>query len=221
MQDTSDLDRPPEADSSGDGSQPDALATQLLEAAVLVFGERGIDAARATDVARRCGLTTGAIYSRWKGKRELFSAAIEHVSTENSQFLLDMPDADISDKYTALAQNLLASVHDDVRALMVEACASAHRDQAQGAAVVDALAAEAGELSGKIEQAKAEGLVDDSLDTNTLALLCQALGFGTHLVLGADSNRRDGVDGDEWNRLVLRLVSALAPQPIPEPGTSA
>ena len=49
----------------------------LLEAAIRVFARRGYDAARLAEVAREAGLTTGAVYSNFEGKHELFLAAFE------------------------------------------------------------------------------------------------------------------------------------------------
>jgi AcrR family transcriptional regulator len=50
----------------------------LLSAAVRVFGRRGFGAARLEEVAAEAGYTTGAIYSNFAGKDELFLAAFEH-----------------------------------------------------------------------------------------------------------------------------------------------
>ena len=44
---------------------------RLLEAAAEVFAERGYERAGVAEIARRAGLTTGAIYSRYTGKAEL------------------------------------------------------------------------------------------------------------------------------------------------------
>jgi AcrR family transcriptional regulator len=49
----------------------------LLEAAVRVFARRGYEGARLAEVARDAGLTTGAVYSNFEGKRDLFLAALE------------------------------------------------------------------------------------------------------------------------------------------------
>lgn len=55
-----------------------ATRTELLEAASRVFARRGFHAATLEDVAREAGYTTGAIYSNFAGKDELFRAAFEH-----------------------------------------------------------------------------------------------------------------------------------------------
>ena len=55
-----------------------ATRTELLEAASRVFARQGFHAATLADVAREAGYTTGAIYSNFSGKDELFQAAFEH-----------------------------------------------------------------------------------------------------------------------------------------------
>jgi AcrR family transcriptional regulator len=55
-----------------------ATRTELLDAASRVFARRGFHAATLEDVAREAGYTTGAIYSNFAGKDELFQAAFEH-----------------------------------------------------------------------------------------------------------------------------------------------
>ena len=49
----------------------------LVHAAAHVFGERGFHEARLEDVAERAGYSTGAIYSNFAGKEDLFLAVLE------------------------------------------------------------------------------------------------------------------------------------------------
>jgi len=51
--------------------------TRLIDAAVSVIREKGFYAATLDDVARRAGMTRGAIYGNFKDKDELFLAVIE------------------------------------------------------------------------------------------------------------------------------------------------
>ena len=55
------------------------VTERLLDAAVEVFAEHGFEAARVAEIARRADLTTGAIYARWKGKRDLIVEAVRHI----------------------------------------------------------------------------------------------------------------------------------------------
>ena len=49
----------------------DELTERLLQAAAEVFAENGYEKAGVAEIARRAGVTTGAIYSRYSGKAEL------------------------------------------------------------------------------------------------------------------------------------------------------
>ena len=57
----------------------DGITDRLLTAAIEVFTERGIEKAGVALIARRAGLTTGAIYSRWEGKQDLLLDALDVV----------------------------------------------------------------------------------------------------------------------------------------------
>jgi AcrR family transcriptional regulator len=51
---------------------------ELLEAATRVFAQRGFHGASVDDVAADAGYTTGAVYSNFAGKEDLFLSAFEH-----------------------------------------------------------------------------------------------------------------------------------------------
>ena len=53
---------------------------RLLDAAAEVFCERGYDGTTVAEVARRAGLTTGAIYANFRDKAELLLKTIERSS---------------------------------------------------------------------------------------------------------------------------------------------
>jgi AcrR family transcriptional regulator len=56
--------------------EEESTVDRLVTAAADVFAERGYDGAGVAEIARRAGLTTGAIYSRFSGKAELLAEAI-------------------------------------------------------------------------------------------------------------------------------------------------
>ena len=55
---------------------PESRPGQIIEAALEVFGERGLANARLDDIARRAGLAKGTIYLYFPNKEELFRAVI-------------------------------------------------------------------------------------------------------------------------------------------------
>src|SRR5215510_8681003 len=51
---------------------PEERPRQIIEAALAIFGERGLAAARLEDIAKRAGLSKGTIYLYFPNKEELF-----------------------------------------------------------------------------------------------------------------------------------------------------
>ncbi|CAM3992281.1 TetR/AcrR family transcriptional regulator [Kibdelosporangium persicum] len=54
----------------------------LITAAIDLIAAQGYRAATVEAIAAKAGLTTGAVYSGFGGKRELFAAAVEHCRAE-------------------------------------------------------------------------------------------------------------------------------------------
>jgi AcrR family transcriptional regulator len=55
---------------------PDERPQQILDAALAVFDEEGLDRARLDDIARRAGVAKGTIYLYFPNKEELFKAMV-------------------------------------------------------------------------------------------------------------------------------------------------
>ena len=61
---------------------------RLLDAATRVIVRDGYQGARLADVAREAGLTTGAVYSNFRNKEELFIAAFDRVQEARQRVML-------------------------------------------------------------------------------------------------------------------------------------
>jgi AcrR family transcriptional regulator len=57
---------------------PEERPQQIIDAALAVFGERGLAAARLEDIAKRAGLSKGTIYLYFPNKEELFREVVRH-----------------------------------------------------------------------------------------------------------------------------------------------
>ncbi len=53
---------------------------ELLDAALTTFGQKGYEATRLEDIARRAGVTRGAIYHHFSNKADLYKALVEQAS---------------------------------------------------------------------------------------------------------------------------------------------
>lgn len=182
-----------------------------MESATAVFGERGFEAATVSEIARRCGLTTGAIYARWTSKRELFMAAVEHASARRMLLLIKNLDVTADEKLAMLGANLLSPMRDGTRDLWIEASVNASRVEATRPVLAQFLELEERELAEIIDEGKASGVIDPELSTEAIVFLCHSLGFGTHLILRARRSDRTPLGDDDWNSLMARIIDAIGP----------
>lgn len=56
--------------------------SQIMEAAMKVFTKKGFASARMDDIVEESGLSKGAIYHHYDGKKDIFLALIEHWETQ-------------------------------------------------------------------------------------------------------------------------------------------
>ena len=56
--------------------------SQIMEAAMKVFTKKGYSSARVDDIVAESGLSKGAIYHHYNGKKDIFLALIEHWETQ-------------------------------------------------------------------------------------------------------------------------------------------
>jgi AcrR family transcriptional regulator len=71
---------------------------RLLQAAEKVFAERGYHAASVDEVAEEAGFSTGALYSNFEGKEDLFLTLFErHIARQSAEItalVADLPSVD-------------------------------------------------------------------------------------------------------------------------------
>ena len=190
----------------------DDITDRLITAAIDVFTERGIEKAGVALIARRAGLTTGAIYSRWEGKQDLLLDALDVVLMQQiAQLLAVGPDASAADVLGSLGADLMnREAAGD--ALMLEALVMARRDPAFRTTLRDRMADEESHLATLIDNGKDAGIIDPTLSTRAILTLCQAISLG-FVVMGAIE--KPTADADEWNTVIHRLVTAAPPATDP------
>ncbi|MGH3494975.1 MAG: TetR family transcriptional regulator [Sciscionella sp.] len=113
----------------------------VLDAAFVVFGQRGIAATSLTEVAAAAGLTKGAVYSNFASKDDLVLALMEeHAAQRIEASLAELGDARDGDRVlTAVGAVLARAMHVDAtwHRLLAEYFAMAHHDQARRAGLRD------------------------------------------------------------------------------------
>jgi AcrR family transcriptional regulator len=60
---------------------------QLLKAADKIFSQKGYDGASMESIARKAGVTKGALYFHFKNKEEVFLAVIREITSKHSNYL--------------------------------------------------------------------------------------------------------------------------------------
>lgn len=117
--------------------RPTEVRRRLLDAAMEAFARKGFHATTLDGIAADAGLTKGAIYSNFAGKRELFLALLEEQVTRRARIartaLLDTPHgsgAEAPSPVAALADRLgrLAAAEPDWQLLYIEFWLFAMRD---------------------------------------------------------------------------------------------
>lgn len=193
----------------------DDTRDRLVAAAAEVFAEKGYERAGVAEIARRAGLTTGAIYSRFTGKAELLLEAIDLRAEDEFERLFN------EHRFQGRATDILQTVGAHLVApgpadgsrsqLLLEAIITARRDPELAAKLAARIEARAGRMAALIEEAKLDGTIDEELDTLSLVRFCHAVSLG---VLNLKALSLDLPDPEPWGRLIEQLVGALASDPI-------
>jgi len=183
---------------------------RLLDAAIAVFRERGYDGTGVQEIARRAGLTTGAIYGHFRGKADLLFSAIGARSGPEFDDLLRSNRVSVTARelMTELGSHLLDrdDPPDRQGGLLIEAIVAARRDRQVGELVRDLIDQRLSAISRLIEQARAEGDVDDDVDTGALTHFCLVLALGSLLYTSVGIEEPDD---DAWSALIRRFVGSL------------
>lgn len=183
---------------------------RLVEAAVEVFVERGYEGARVQDIARRAGLTTGAIYGRFGSKAGLLGEALRARGGSDVRSISSALSEELTgtEFFRVLGSRLVATPVVPRNSLFLDAVAAARRDP-RLAAVLRQHLEELGErLGAHIEEARESGGIDPALSTDVLSRFCLSILFGTVTlkVLGLTAP-----SVEEWAEVVDRVVGAMGP----------
>lgn len=185
---------------------------RLLDAAAEVFCERGYEGTTVAVVARRAGLTTGAIYGNFKDKAELLLQTIEQGSARAVADMEAARRAGMSalGRLVMMARRMTSDPQPTQRQLMVELFAAARRDRDVGDRVAGTLGAMEHELARLMERARADGDVAAGWDPALLARFCMSVGVG---YLHLKTAGLPDADGAQWAALVRHLADSLKDEP--------
>jgi AcrR family transcriptional regulator len=197
----------------------DEIGERLLAAAAEVLAERGYDKAGVAEIARRAGVTTGAIYSRYPGKAELLVEAIDpHATDELEHLFADHQFKGRMEDILLQAGTGLVKGLDEHAPLLLEAWVAGRRHPDVAEVINRRVSERQARLRDIVEAAKADGGITSELDTESVVTFCQAVGFGFLLIEALDlALPAPG----PWEQLIGRLVASLRDEPGKASPTSA
>lgn len=181
-----------------------ATRARLVQLAGQVFATEGYGAVSVRDLARRSGLTTGAIYAHFLNKAELLVEAIDALVDEDVERPRDGPTVAFRDYLTEL--NRRYPDRADLRALLLEGATAARND----GTVRDRLGAEQGQRLQswvtEYEAAQDRGEFDPSIDMRAAVVMLWSmeLGLGVVEALGLAPP-----DPATWADLTDRLMRSI------------
>lgn len=185
---------------------------KLMEAATAVFSERGYDGAGVQEIARRAGLTTGAIYANFRGKADLLFEVIGNRSASELDDLLrpQRRSSSAAELLADLGSHLLdePDADDPKGGLLIEAFVAARRDPDLAVLVRSLVEERARAIGGIVERAHADGSVDGEVSADALTRFSLVLALGSLLYTTIDIDRPDEA---EWTSLIHRVVGSLHP----------
>ena len=184
---------------------------RLLRAAADVFGARGYDGTRVSDIADTAGLSNGAMYAYFGSKAELLVGALRaHGRRLLSDLIEAEPGRSIPDLLLATGRRLRRP-RDPDGWLVIEALVAARRDADVAGAMRGYVAERVGWLADLVRRAQAAGELDPALPPSAVAHFCLSLAVGTALVAPDLDDSEEQAAEQEWAAFLARLVPALAP----------
>ena len=181
---------------------------RLIEAAADVIAEAGYDRAGVQEIARRAGLTNGAIYANFRDKSELLAEAVEAGLVRLFGRMDDARRAGASPAQVIelIGRTLALDTPARNRTLICEALAAARRDPDVGVRVRQLLTTLEAHVASVVAEACRDGDIDEDVDPAALARFGVALAMGYHMTYTAGMPEPDHA---AWTRLMTRVLASL------------
>lgn len=188
------------------GMTSEEVRERLREAAAEVFVERGYEGAGTAEIARRAGLSVGAIYSNYGTKAELLGDAIAaHMPSR----LADLFTAESTGTAIAVFSELARALPlrtGEQGAMLVESFAAARRDPAVAKMITSGIRHRTAELTETVERA----LPDHPLRADAIAYFCMTVVLGS-LVMNTLDLPRPGPEA--WAAVIDHFIGSVGPEP--------
>lgn len=174
------------------------------------FGERGYHETSIDDIAERTGLSKGAVYHHFGGKREILLSLFEFWSDQMLQRWEQISRE--TDPLTALTLDARAAfaIAEDAAPLVrasFEMLAQAVRDDEMRSRIAEVYQSTRGHFSSLLRQAREQGLVRE-VDEDSVAYALIGMFEGLFILKAMDPERVDVESA--WNAGVSAVLGGLA-----------
>jgi TetR/AcrR family transcriptional regulator, repressor for uid operon len=188
------------------GSKAVATRAALVDLAAELFAERGYMQTSIRDIARRGGLTTGAIYGHFRNKADLLAEAISQRTAREleADAVGGAVEVDHVETLTRLGREF--SKRRRLRALIVQGAAAAQTDEETRMQLRDEQLSHLRSWIKGYEQARERLGIDPSVDLQAAVLYTWAaeVGLGVLEAVGIEPRSRKGWS-DAHNRFARSL----------------
>lgn len=186
---------------------------RLLDAAARVFARQGYAGTKIMDIVREAGLSTGAVYGRFRSKNDLLRAAILERTVRVAR-LGDPGITRVADLLARMGKVTSGPLTDD-EAVRLEAFVAARREPEVAQAITDAIERGREAVEPLLVAAVADGTLAPDVDREAVLFYMRSVGLGLLL------QRAAGVPAPEphaWESLLARLIASIG-NPAPETDT--
>lgn len=180
----------------------------LIKAASEEFAERGYEGTRIHNIVKRAGLTTGAVYRRFKNKNDLLHEAIVARAASRRLFKIQHHA-----QYKNVTEFLRGAGQfnydlDDYTGMLLEAFVCARRVPEVAESIKQTHTLWVESVLPLIAQGMEDGSIDPELDPDALAVFFRIIGLGSMLFL---SSHLEPPRQEVWLTIIDRVLKAIEP----------
>jgi len=182
----------------------DPLRDELLDAAARVVARQGYDGTRLQDIVTEAGLSTGAVYGRFRSKHDLLREAL---MTRSVPRALTVPadHAQVAGMVVSWASQTRGALTDG-EALLLETYVTARREPEVSDALVAAGRQWRSAVAPLVAAATHDGTIDPTLDPAAVLFLVHVLRLGLLVYRGSGL---PVPPAHGWTELIERIVASF------------